>query len=119
MIYNRTPHTVVLLGDRLAPLATFPSLGEARAVASRVLVDEIELDPAAPGALPLAFVYQVAFGEVTDLPDPTPGDRHIVSRITAEAARAQGRTTDDLLIPDDVVRGTDGQPLGCRAFSRL
>jgi len=28
------------------------------------------------------------------------------------------RPTDDLLIPDDDVRGPDGQALGCRAFSR-
>lgn len=44
--------------------------------------------------------------------------RYIVSRIAVEAARASGRTTDDLLIPDDLVRGPGGQPIGCRGFAR-
>ncbi|HVH53225.1 MAG TPA: hypothetical protein VNA32_03750 [Actinomycetota bacterium] len=43
----------------------------------------------------------------------------VAAGIRLEAQRAHGRPTDDLLIPDDLVRGPDGQPIGCRGFAVL
>lgn len=126
-IVNRTPHEVVVLrpqdgawDDPDAARATghvevarYPSVGEVRAKARRMRVDAIE---SAGGAVP---VFSVSFGELTGLPDPQPGVFHIVSRIAAEAALESLRPVGDLLIPDGVVRGPDGQPIGCCSFSRL
>ena len=57
------------------------------------------------------------FGMVTNLPCYEAGVFLIVSRMVAEAAKAQGRTTGDLLVPDDMVRNSEGHILGCRAFA--
>lgn len=133
---NLTPHEVVVLagptpepcdnglgtvqanGSFHAVWARYPSAGEARAEARREQRDHVYVadDSGGPVFVP---VNRVRFGDVDGLPEPTIGAAYIVSRITAEAARAQGRPTADLLIPDDVVRGADGQPVGCRSFSTL
>lgn len=143
-IENRTPHEIVLLRPRVGAwdnpdaaacpdghfeLCRLPSLGEARASAIRRKAGEVETDT---GPLPifgetdqpfpggwLAPIFEVEFGPVTGLPEPEPAVWHIVSRVAAEAARAQGRRTDDLLIPDGLVRGPNGQPIGCTGFARL
>ena len=47
------------------------------------------------------------------LPDPAPSTFLIVSAITADAARKSGRNTDDLLLPTDLVRDSEGQIIGC------
>lgn len=59
------------------------------------------------------------FGSPTGLPAPRNGIYLVVSRITAEAARASGRTTDDLLLTADLVRDDQGRIIGCKAFTQL
>jgi hypothetical protein len=112
-IVNLTPHEVKVLGPGGETLTSYPSVGEARAEAKRVEVDRLVIGP---HEVP---VCEIRFGQVQGVPERQSGTFCIVSRITAEAARAQGRTTEDLLIPDDLVRDPDGQPLGCRGFARL
>lgn len=118
-IVNLTPHPVTVI-ERVydLPCVTYPSAGEARAEPHRQQVDSIHVadDPDGPILVP---IYRVTFGAIEGLPAPQLGTTCIVSRITADVARDAGRPTDDLLIPDDLVRDDDGQPLGCRAFARL
>jgi hypothetical protein len=117
-IVNLTPHPVTVIGGVAdLPCVTYPSAGEARAEPRRQQVDSIHVaDDEGPILVP---IYRVSFGAIEGLPAPQLGTTYIVSRITAEVARDAGRPTDDLLIPDDLVRDDSGQPLGCRAFARL
>jgi hypothetical protein len=121
-IVNLTPHDVTLVEGSYAPIRikVFPSAGEVRAEAERVEVGRVRVYE--DGTLPLHLVevpvYEVQFGRVK-LPDLAPGTLYIVSRIAAEAIRAQGGSTDNLLIPDDLVRSPGGQPIGCRSFAKL
>lgn len=129
-VENRTPHPIVLMEHPNAPsgpgvVAELPSLGEARASVTRETVGTVPIarpDPPSwsdPPMWYMAPVVRPTFGAVVGLPDPEPDVFHVVSRIAAEAARASGRSTDDLLIPDDLVRGPDGQPIGCLGFAQL
>ena len=106
---NLTPHKVKVVDDDNNVVATFPSSGVARVYQHDVLVGEIESIP----------VVKTEFGEVSGLPEPTEDAVFIVSRITVEAARAQGRSTDDLLVTSGAVRDDQGRIVGCRAFARL
>lgn len=108
-IVNLTPHEVKVLDDDDNVIATFPSVGVARARQHDVPAGEIESIP----------VVKTEFGEVLGLPEPTEGTVFIVSRITVEAAQVQGRSTDDLLTTSGAVRDDQGRIVGCRAFARL
>ena len=108
-IVNLTPHEVKIVDGGNNVVAVFPSDGVARASQHDVLVDEINSIP----------VVKTEFGEVLGLPEPTEGTVFIVSRITVEAARAQGLSTDDLLVTSGAVRDDQGRIVGCRALARL
>jgi len=108
-VVHLTPHEVKIVDGGNNVVAVFPSDGVARASQHDVLVDEINSIP----------VVKTEFGEVLGLPEPTEGTVFIVSRITVEAAQAQGRSTDDLLTTSGAVRDDQGRIVGCRAFARL
>ena len=108
-IVNLTPHELKVVDGGNNVVATFPSSGVARARQHDVPAGEINSIP----------VVKTEFGEVLGLPEPTEGTVFIVSRITVEAARAQGRTTDDLLTTSGAVRDDQGRIVGCRALARL
>lgn len=108
-IVNLTPHEVKIVDGGNNVVAVFPSDGVARASQHDMLVDEINSIP----------VVETEFGEVLGLPEPTEGTVFIVSRITVEAARAQGLSTDDLLVTSGAVRDDQGRIVGCRALARL
>jgi len=87
-----------------------PSEGVARAATSsesagRVLVNGHSVP-----------VTRTVFGEVQDLPEPNKDVMLVVSKITADAALAGGRITDDLLIVGDAVRDPGGAILGVIGF---
>jgi hypothetical protein len=54
-----------------------------------------------------------------DLPEYSIGVQYIVSALTVSAAKAYGRTTNDLLLVADTVRNDQGQIIGCKAFARV
>lgn len=108
-IVNLTPHEVKIVDGGNNVVAVFPSDGVARACQYDVLVDEINSIP----------VVKTELGEVLGLPEPTEDTVFIVSRITVEAARAQGLNTDDLLVTSGAVRDDQGRIVGCRALARL
>lgn len=108
-VVNLTPHEVTVFDDNDVVIKTYPSAGLARASQANTPVDNID------GVL----VVSTSYGEVTGLPEPTEGTVFIVSFITVNAARAHGRTTDDLLVTSSPVRNDRGQVIGCRAFARV
>lgn len=120
-IVNLTPHTVILLAPDDRQLHSWASAGEARAAVDRVRVAGVVVESSdRDDGYDVVPVWKATFGPPAGLPSWRPRPYGcIVSRITAEAAAAAGRRTDDLLIPDEIVRDVDGIPIGCRAFARL
>jgi len=108
-VVNLTPHEVKVFDDNDVVIKTYSSAGLARASQVNTPVDNVD------GVL----VVSTSYGEVTGLPEPTEGTVFIVSFITVNAARAHGRTTDDLLVTSSPVRNDRGQVIGCRAFARV
>ena len=108
-IINLTPHTVNICTEDGEIECSFKSEGVARAIQVAVPfgdVNGIEL-------------VEMRFGPTVDLPDPKAGTVLIVSAITASAAKAEGRSTDDLVLTADTVRDKDGRIVGCRRFARV
>lgn len=60
-------------------------------------------------------ITRQTFGSVVDLPPQEEGVLLIVSRLVAAACPDRS----DLLIPGPLVRGEDGQPIGCQGLSVL
>ena len=109
-VINLTPHDVrVYDNDGNVVIMTYPSAGVARARQTDVHVGDLNGIP----------VVKTEFGEVVGLPEPVEGTVFIVSLITANAAKAYGRTTDDLLVTSKPVRDGQKQVIGCRAFARV
>ena len=68
-------------------------------------------------------VYKPRYGAVDGLPEPREGVGLIVSSIVFEAARASGRSTDDLFVPDtgpnSVIRDQGGNIFAVKALLQL
>lgn len=123
MILNFTPHTIdvfrredvtpdtgrgFIARHGRGPVFVIPSAGIARAASSEAPAGTVDGIP----------VVEVQYGRVEGLPEPCPGVWLVVSGITAQAARAQGRDTSDLLLTTGLVRDADGRIVGCTAFAR-
>lgn len=107
IIKNLTPHTVSIVNEDGTVKATFPSEGIARANQTAEHVGELDG----------IELVSMKFGKTEDLPAPAEGVYYIVSVITANAAKAEGRTTGDLVITADPVRDADGRIVGCKRFA--
>lgn len=105
-IKNLTPHAVNVLQDN-GTYKAFESVGIARAEQT---YEEVCV---ADG---ITFVKS-SYGAPINLPDPEEGILLIVSKQTIEAAQGVGRTTNDLVVPVDIIRNEKGQILGCRKLS--
>ena len=110
MIKNLTPHRVAIVGADGAEVAVYPPSG---LVARAAQADQ------PVGTVEGIEVVRTTFGAPTDLPDPEEGTWLIVSLATANAAKATGRTTDDLLLTSSPVRDDSGRIVGCRRFATL
>lgn len=130
-IVNLTPHPVVVVRDdpegpgvgfigvppktteiRYSVVATIAPTGKvARAVQKDVPAGAVEVEGV---EIPL---ITSSYGEPTDLPAPEGGVFLAVSILTAQAAKAAGRTTSDLLVTSDPVRDAAGKIVGCRKFA--
>ena len=108
-IRNLTPHLITMVNAEGKVLRTFPSEGIARATQSNIQVGDLDGIP----------VMETSFGKTIDLPEFQEDTFLIVSVITANAAKANGRTTCDLLLTTDTVRDESGRIVGCRAFARI
>lgn len=126
-IINLTPHQInlysvndctevqsgsyksLVLREGAKAIATYPSMGVARATASKAVVDQLEI------AGQVVAINATTYGEPEGLPDAVEGTYYIVSALTAQAARDR----HDLLIVDGTVRDADNRICGCTAFGRV
>jgi hypothetical protein len=96
---NLTPHSVA---DAISG-QTFPPSGTVARVAAT-------FSPA--GEAGGVQMFRRSFGAVEGLPDKRQGVLLIVSALVAAATPDR----DDLVSPGELVRGPDGQPIGCKGF---
>lgn len=59
-------------------------------------------------------LYRVSYGEVVGLPAPVPGVLLIVSGMVREALAG---SRADVASPGALLRGADGQPIGCNGLN--
>lgn len=132
-IVNLTPHAVLILRDNPeGEITGFTGTGPAAKEGKFSLVAEFK--PAGPVARALQAdkpsgeleingtkvpLIRTCFGETTDLPEASDGVLIVVSLITAQAAKAAGRDTSDLLVTSDLVRDSAGKPIGVRKFALI
>jgi hypothetical protein len=64
-------------------------------------------------------IVRMNYGEPTDLPEPQDGVYYYVSIVTAQAAAANGRTTEDLLFSGKSIRDRNGRIIGILSFAQL
>jgi hypothetical protein len=100
---NCTPHTIneAITGQQFRTSGTIARVD----VASKI-VDIIED----------ISIYENAYGSLVDLPEPIDNVLFIVSGLVLEAAKLLNRT--DCVSPGELVRNSEGQPIGCKGFKR-
>ena len=102
-VINVTPHTINVVGQSGETLAELPPSGNvARVSVTRELVGQV-------AGLP---VYHSRFGAVVGLPDEIVGTVLVVSAMVRLAVPLRR----DVYSPGELVRGADGQPVGCRGL---
>lgn len=105
---NRTPHAITVLSEVGEMLMIIPPSGTvARVSISQELLTTLNVDGV---QIP---VFSTRYEEITGLPAARHGTYVITSSIVASAT-----DREDVLAPSDLVRGKDGQPIGCRGFAR-
>lgn len=126
-IINLTPHNVKLIDECCVEPAQgggfklknssnysyieYNSLGVARATSEQIDAGVIE------DYFGHIKLFRIKYGEPEGLPDYKLGTYYIVSALTANAAKECYRNTDDLLIPNGLVRDDTGNIIGCTSFA--
>ena len=129
---NLTPHSIVFydpsdiegnderhtytLKEGAKPVVVLESAGVARAEQRAIPAGQMSVN-----GCPVP-VFHMEYGEPVNLPDMwEEGDDvyYIVSYLTAAAAQASGRGTDDLFMVAQTIRDKDGHIVGCAALSQL
>jgi len=95
---NLTPHEINVVGG-----PSFPPSGKVARVTATVT-------PA--GEFGGVALSRTTFGEVDGLPAPVDGTIFVVSALVRSAVPDRR----DVASPGDLVRGEDGQPIGCRGL---
>jgi len=132
-ILNLTPHPVVVLVDDpngvvVGFTGVAPRVTEVRCRVVALLVPTGTVARAQQvdckvGELVVGFGGEVVelvmttYGTPEGLPELEEGTYLVVSILTAQAAKAAGRSTADLLITSDTVRDVVGKIVGCRKFA--
>ena len=100
-IINLTPHAINVVTPE--GMTTFPASGQvARCATTTVAAGEA-------GGIPLT---RTTFGEVIGLPAPVEGVLYVVSALVRGAVPNRA----DVASPGELVRGADGQPVGCKGL---
>lgn len=99
---NLTPHSIRVLDDAGNVILDLPPSGSVARVA-------VTRKPA--GEVCGIRIFDLKTGEVTGLPEST-GQGFIVSALVRQAMPHRA----DLFSPGELVRGADGQPVGCRGL---
>lgn len=103
-LINLTPHEIVILDTSGREVVRLPPSGTvARCQATATLVETLD---------GVAY-YATAYGAVTGLLEPADGVRYVVSLLVRNACPDRR----DLASPGELVRGPDGQPVGCRGLA--
>lgn len=102
-LINLTPHSLTVLRADGSAVTLPPSGTVARCTVTGARVGEI-------GGIVLT---RTSVGIVTDMPAPAEGVMYVVSLVVRTAL--PGRT--DIASPGELVRGPDGQPVGCRGLA--
>lgn len=131
-IRNLTPHAAsIFVEDEQGPVTGSVGFGRAAKTTTFRLVAELASEGNARanqqdesvGKVEVAGevlpVVRTTFGNPVDLPEPSDGVMLLVSLITANAAKAAGRPTGDLLITSNPVRDEAGKIMGCTQFAAL
>lgn len=109
-VYNLTPHMLNVL-DRNGNITEFaPSGAVARVSTKEILVGRL-------GGL--IEVNQRSFGEVDwgfELPEMKKDTIYIVSSLVASAIKG---TRHDIMVPGNLVRNDQGQPIGCQGLAMV
>ena len=105
MLINLTPHIVNIFVDGKEKVTLSPSGIVPRCSQTEEQVMVVDGIP----------VSRQVFGEVVDLPAPKDGVYLIVSRLVAAACPDR----DDLLCLGPMVRGQNGQPIGCNGLAKI
>jgi hypothetical protein len=98
---NLTPHTINEVNSKLS---FEPSGMVARVSSEYKEIDRVNETP----------IYKVEFGEVVDLPEPESDTVYIVSGMVLDAVKYR----NDLVAPGQLVRDSNGQPIGCNGFRK-
>ena len=102
-VINLTGHVI---NDAMA-FMTYPA--EKRRVA-RVDKTNVPVAQTEDGGL----IYEIRYKSISGLPEPRVGTKYIVSSHVLNAALAGGR--NDCIAVNDVIRGKDGNVMGCKGF---
>lgn len=100
---NLTPHIITILDDDNTLVMSLRPQGIVARVQSRCEV------VAVVGGVPL---QRQVLGQIQDLPEPAEGFLLVVSAMVRMALPER----KDLCSPGDLVRGTDGNPVGCKGL---
>jgi hypothetical protein len=105
-IINLTPHAINFVNAESQPLLTVPASGTiARLSAKTVTVGEFDGIP----------VTETQYGEIVGLPEPQEGTVYIVSGLVA----GQCKHRNDIFIPNELVRDSEGNIIGCKSLGRV
>ncbi len=108
MLINLTPHPIHILDENNQVILTIPSSGELRLRERTVRAGEIVVD-----GIRIEIVLKSLSPDV-ELPPQKDGTFYIVSLPVAQSV-----IRPDFLVPDQVVRGPDGNIIGCRRLAFL
>ncbi len=105
-LINLTPHAVRILGDDNEIIAEIPPSGQViRLEEEAIAVWEVN---------GIQVVDKRLKTEGTKLPPESKGTMYIVPLAVAQSIKRR-----DLLVPDSLVRDSEGKVIGCRRFARI
>ena len=107
-IFNLTKHTINIVDEDNVTILK---------IESECYSPEIEIEIFSNGALGGVPMSKVESIEIRDLPPFKFGTLYIVDFNIAYIARAEGRTTSDLLVVGEPAYGEDGSFIGYRSLS--
>lgn len=103
---NLTPHTVNIIAEDGSELLAIYASGDLARVSAETVV---------AGNIDGITITSTRYGEVQGLPEPQEGVAYIVSALVAQ--RVHGR--EDVFVPSESVRDSNGRIIGCRSLGRI
>ena len=111
-LVNLTPHALNIHTDE--GVLRIPPSGVVARVSSEIR-DEGGIEVLIDNVVKKVGLSSSTFGEVVGLREPTEGTTFVVSGMVLSAL---GGARDDVMAPGELVRGSDGVPIGCMGLRR-